>query len=130
MFGWLRRDKPPPLTGARAVRREKTYSAESGYAYRYYYCGQRLTGRGMEYVWEAGADRHTVVPVSVFLSEAALASWQSAHQRELTGPERYAVAKMSLLRAFDLRPNPAAMREEVIVRPDDVASILDTLGLE
>ena len=128
MFGWLRRDKPLPLTGARAVRREKTYSAGSGYVYRYCYCGQRLTGRGMEYVWETAADRHAVWPVSVFLSEAALASWQSAHQRELTGPERYAVAKMSLLRAFDQRPNPAAMREEVIVRPGDVASILETLG--
>ena len=130
MFGWLRRDNPPPLTGARTVRREKTYSAESGYVYRYFFCGQRPTGRGMEFVWEAAADRHVVWPVSVFLSEAALAPWQSARGRDLTGPERYAVAKMSLLRAFDHRPNPAAMRKEVLVRPDDVASILETLGID
>jgi hypothetical protein len=130
MFGWLRRDKLPQLSGGRAIRREKTYSAESGYVYRYSYCGQRLTDRGMEYVWEACADRQPLAPVSIFLSDAALAPWQSAHQRELAGPERYAVAKMALLRAFDARPNPAAVREDVIVNADDVTSILETLGLD
>ena len=33
--------KPLPLTGAPAVRRLKSYSAQSGYVYQYFYEGQR-----------------------------------------------------------------------------------------
>ncbi|MFB3779411.1 MAG: hypothetical protein ACE141_17465 [Bryobacteraceae bacterium] len=124
----MRRKRPPPLTGARAVRREKTYSAESGHAYRYFFCGQRPAGRGVEYVFEASGGREAFRPVSIFLDEAALAVWQSAHERELTAPERYAIAKLSLLRTFDSCPAPAAMPARVTVTPAAVASILETLG--
>jgi len=41
MLNWLRKKKEAPLTGAPAVRRQKTYSAESGYVYQYFYEGQR-----------------------------------------------------------------------------------------
>jgi hypothetical protein len=124
MSGWLKRDQPP-LTGGRPVRREKTYSAETGFVYRYVYCGQRAIDRGTQYVFEVSRDRRTFTPISIFLSEDALASWQTAHGRELTGPERYAVAKMALFQAFDRAPD---VELEVVVQPDDVASILETLG--
>ena len=45
MFDWLRKKKDAPLTGAPAVRRQKTYSAESGYVYQYFYEGQRPAAR-------------------------------------------------------------------------------------
>lgn len=134
MFRRLRRHQLPPLTGAPAVRRQKTYSAHSGYVYQYYYEGQRPAQRdrerGNEFVFDVSADRKTSFPVSVFVSGEAIAAWQQEHGRDLTSAERYAIAKMALFQAFDERETPAHMREEVRVRPADVAALLDTLGVD
>src|SRR5262249_54066617 len=105
----------------------------SGYVYQYYYEGQRPAKRdeatGTEYVFHMSADRKTAIPVSVFLGDQAIESWQKEHERELVPTERYAVAKMALFQAFDQRPAPEAMTEEVRVQPADVASILETLNI-
>lgn len=122
--------KPQPLTGAPQVRRQKTYSAESGYVYQYYYAGHRPFHNGQEYVFEVSADRETFFPVSIFLPAASLEPWQRAHGRELIAAERYAVAKLSLFHAFDERAQPSLMREPVHVRAADVEGALATLGLE
>jgi len=130
---WLSR-KPQPLTGAPAVRRQKTYSGQSGYVYQYYYEGHRLYRRdhktGTEYVFDVSADRRTSFPVSVLVRDAALEDWQSRHGRTLHPSERYAIAKMALFQAFDERPNPAAMSADVHVRAADVEAILINLGIE
>jgi len=121
------------LTGAPTVRRMKTYSAQSGYVYQYYYEGQRpfrSSGEtGAEFVFSISADRKSWRPVSVLLTTNALAQWQAANARELSTTERYAVAKMALFQAFDERATPALMKEEVRVRPADVEAIVETLGL-
>ncbi|MCS6952165.1 MAG: hypothetical protein RMK57_09455 [Bryobacterales bacterium] len=133
MWNWLRK-RPAPLTGAPAVRRQKTYSAQSGYVYQYYYEGQREVSRGRErgaeYVFEVTADRKTSFPVSVFVSSEALAVWEQRHGRSLTATERYAIAKMALFAAFDEREDPRQMRDEVRVQPADVEAILERLGIE
>ena len=49
--------------------------------------------------------------------------------RELSLTERYAVAKIALFQAFDERPDPAQLRDEVRVRNADVEGIIETLGL-
>lgn len=125
--------KRAPLTGAPAVRRMKTYSAQSGYVYQYFYEGQRefhsAAGRGFEYVFHLSADRKTWRDTSVFLAESALAVWQNAHSRELSSTERYAIAKIALFQAFDERPEPAGMAAEVHVRPADLDAIVDSLDL-
>jgi hypothetical protein len=130
---WLSR-KPQPLTGAPAIRRQKTYSGQSGYVYQYYYEGQRPYKRdrhnGTEYVFDVSADRKTSIAVSVLVSDAALEDWQSRHGRTLHASERYAIAKMALFQAFDERPSPAAMSADVRVREADVEAILITLGIE
>ena len=81
-------------------------------------------------MFDVSADRKTSMPVSVFVSDASLAAWQSAHGRELAGTERYAVAKMALFQAFDERAQPAAMRQPVEVRAADVEAILSTLDID
>jgi hypothetical protein len=133
MWGWLRK-KPAPLTGAPQVRRQKTYSAQSGYVYQYYYEGQREAARGRErgaeYVFAVTADRKSSFPVSVFVSADAVAAWEQRHGRSLTATERYALAKMALFGAFDQRENPGRMREEVRLQPADVEAILERLGIE
>ncbi|MFN7994001.1 MAG: hypothetical protein U0Q18_10385 [Bryobacteraceae bacterium] len=130
---WFSR-KPEPLTGAPAVRRQKTYSAQSGYVYQYYYEGHRTyrrdRARGTEFVFDVSGDRKTSEPVRVMVSDRAMEDWEERHGRTLHGSERYAIAKMALFRAFDERPEPASMQEDVKVRPADVEEILIALGIE
>ena len=125
--------KPLPLTGAPAIRRLKSYSAQSGYVYQYFYEGQRPFGSGresgVEFVFTVSADRKTFQPVSVLVPEAALRAWEQTHAHVLSSTERYAVAKMALFQAFDERSGPNQMRGDVRVRIADVEHIIETLGL-
>jgi len=125
--------KRTPLRGAPAVRRLKTYSAQSGYVYQYFYSGYRpwRHGResGDEFVFEVSADRKTFEPASVCVFDEALHAWESRHGRALADNERYAVAKMALFQAFDERV-PGQMKEEIHVRAADVEAILDTLDVD
>jgi hypothetical protein len=126
------RRKPAPLTGAPPVRRLKTYSAQSGFVYQYFYLGHRPTredGGGTEFCFDVSADRKTSVEVPVVVSAAAVHAWEEAHRRTLVASEHYAVAKMSLFQAFDERP-PERMGDRVHVRPADLADIIARLGLE
>jgi hypothetical protein len=131
MSRWFSK-KPAPLTGAPAVRRQKTYSAQSGYVYQYFYQGHRASSseRGTEYVFDVSSDRKTSLPVSVFVSDAVVENWQNQSGRILSATEQYAIAKMSLFQAFDERQTPEAMREGVRVSPGDVPAILATLNID
>ena len=118
-----------PLTGAPLVRRYKSYSAQSGYVYQYVWEGQRPVGGGTEYVFAASADRKTTLPVSVIVEDAELKSWEESRSRTLSPTERYAIAKLALFQAFDERETPALLQQPVYVRADDVAAIIEQLGL-
>lgn len=124
--------KDVPLTGAPAVRRQKTYSAQSGYVYQYFYEGQRPTapGPGTEFVFDVSSDRKTSAPVSVFVSAEAIENWQTETGRTLSGAERYAIAKMALFQAFDERAAPGQMGEAVHVTAAAVRAILETLNID
>jgi hypothetical protein len=123
--------KAAPLTGAPAIRRTKTYSAQTGYVYRYYYEGHRPfragASGGVEYVFRVaagGRDGDTAVRVP----GAAIRAWEEAHSRQLSSTERYAIAKMALFQAFDERPTPAGMSQGINVRAADIETIVETLG--
>jgi hypothetical protein len=128
MIDWVRRmlgGKRAPLAGAPAVRRTKTYSAQSGYVYQYFYEGHR----GAEYVFQVCSDRKRYFPVPVLLAPDVLDSWQRDRARELSSKEQYAVAKLALFQAFDERERPAQMAEPVRIRAADIDAIAETLGL-
>jgi hypothetical protein len=124
--------KPSPLTGAPALRRMKTYSAQTGYVYQYYYQGHRPfrsgSESGVEFVFEISSDRKTWNQIAVRAADSAIRPWEEAHARELSSTERYAVAKMALFQAFDERP-VSQMKDEIIVRHADLQLILETLDL-
>lgn len=124
--------KPAPLTGAPTIRRMKSYSAESGYVYQYFYEGQRPFRSGAEggneYVFTVSADRKTFHPVSVLVGDAALAGWEQTRGHALSSTERYAISKMALFQAFDERETPDLMKQDVRVRAADVEAITATLG--
>jgi len=70
-----------------------------------------------------------MAPVSVRVDDQVAARWEAAHARALSATERYAIAKMALLQAFDERATPALMKEDVLVRDADVDAIADLLDL-
>jgi hypothetical protein len=121
------------VTGAPAVRRLKSYAAQSGYVYQYFYEGQRAfdggSESGTEYVFTVSADRKEFHAVSVLVGDGAVGAWEEAHGRGLASTERYAVSKMALFQAFDERATPLLMKHQVHVRAADVAAIIETLGL-
>src|SRR5713226_8234722 len=106
-----------PLRGAPAVRREKSYSSQTGFVYQYYYEGYRGSDRegraGQEYVFHVSSDRKTAFPLTVFLPRAAVKAWQRRHGRDLTANEQYAAVKMALFETFDERADLGPTNAEV-----------------
>ena len=112
-----------PLAGAPLHRRrEKTYSAENGYAYRYVYEGQRPTLRegapGIQFVFSVCRDRGDARSASVFIAET-IAAPSSTH--------RYAIAKMALFRVLDGITEPDAFGEEICPDAREAEEILRAL---
>ena len=125
---------PPPLRGAPAVRRQKTYSAQTGYVYQYYYEGYRESGRagqpGHEYVFQVSSDRKSSFPVTVFLPGVAVGAWQRAHGRELTPTEQYAAVKMALFEALDQRADLGPASAEVEIGAASIDGLLEILEID
>jgi hypothetical protein len=123
--------KGKSLTGAPAARRVKTYSAQSGFSYDYWYEGHRpyrsRGETGTEFVFSISSGRAERIAASVFLSEAAVRVWEQAHARHLSATELYALAKMSLFQAFDERERPELMKAPVLIRAADIEAISETL---
>ena len=128
MFRKVFEKKAQPLTGAPAVRRLKTYSAESGYVYQYSYQGQRAHADGTEFVFTISADRKSWHDLSVIVSGEAVRAWEQAHGRSLSSTEVYAVAKMALFAAMDERASPSEMCKPVHVGEAGVAAAAERLG--
>jgi hypothetical protein len=134
LFERIFKKKSPPLTGAPAVRRQKTYDAQSGYVYQYHDEVQRPVTRegqdGTEFVFAVSADRKTSAPVSVLVLHEAVRCWEDEHGRELVSTERYAAAKIALFQAFDERSHPGLMKQDILVRAADIEAILAGLGID
>jgi len=132
MFDRWFRKHVKPLSGAPPVRRQKTYSAQSGYVYQYFYEGHRpsFPEPGTEYVFDVTAGRAASTPVSVTVSSEAVEHWEAEAGRTLSATERYAVAKMALFQAFDERTHPDDMRHPVRVTPGAVRAILANLNID
>ena len=86
-------------------------------------------GRRIEFVFSVRPTATTGTPAGVLVGDAALARLGGARARQLSSTERYAVAKMALFQAFDERPTPAHMKDQVRVRHADVEAISETLDL-
>jgi hypothetical protein len=124
---------PTRLSGAAATPRLKTYAAESGYVYHYFYQGHRpraSADTGTEFVFQISQDRRGWRPLAVFLPDTALITWQHEHARELSSTEQYGLVKMALFQAFDLCSAPVVLRDLVRVEATDVAVLLEKLGVE
>ena len=115
-----------------AVRRVKSYSAETGYVYQYYFYEVNKARRGLtpgtEYVYMVSSDRKHVYPVKIFVHHDAAEKWGRAAGRTLSGTEEYAVAKMRLFQALD-ELNDLEHASDLIVNDSNLDALLGQLDL-
>jgi hypothetical protein len=118
-----------------ATRRIKTYSAESGYVYEYYFVESKPFRRlwrliGTAFLFQVSRDAKTFLPVEVVVEDSAVDAWGGARGgRELNENEKYAAAKMRLFRAFDESASLEDLRQ-VRVDPSNIESLLEPLHLD
>jgi len=114
------------------VRRLKTYTAETGYVYQYYFVGSRpaLHEESTEYVFDVTSDRKTTFAVSVFLQASAVADWEQRHERKLVEAEQYASVKMRLFVAFDELENLMEHGRALTIRSDEMEELLAKVGVD
>jgi hypothetical protein len=118
------------------VRRVKTYTAQTGYVYEYYFVGSRAALDGdpfapsTEFIFDVSPDRKSVFAVSVFLLPRALERFTLDHGRSLGEPEQYAAAKLRLLQGFDEVSNMLLDGRRLIVDASWLAILLESIGIE
>jgi hypothetical protein len=114
----------------------KTYSAETGYVYQYYFVGKRPAldhdpeAPSTEYVFDLTADRKTTFAVSIFLPPHALAAWTAIYDRELSEPEQFAAAKLRMLQAMDEIPDMLHDGRRLQMDAALLITLLDSIGLD
>ncbi len=115
--------------------RYKSYAAETGTSYQYFFEARRRVirpegqGPGSDYTFVATADQRPPFTLKIFLSDRALDAWRLAYGRELESNEQYAAAKMRLFRAFDEQESLRAERLNLIVDEANAEDLLAPLDL-
>ena len=118
------------------VRRVKTYTAQTGYVYEYYFVGKRETladdafAPSNEYIFDVSNDRKTIFAVSVFLPPHALDRFASDRGRDLSDPEQYAAVKLRLQQAFDEVPNMPLDGRRLFLDAGSLAGLLASIGID
>ena len=120
------------MTAPLKPARLKTYTAETGLVYQYYFVGKRaaLEEAASEFVFDVSSDRRVRFSVSVFVEDAAAADWRTAHGRSLSDAEIYAAAKMRLLRAFDEIEDLFERGRRLVIIPEELSDLVAGLGIE
>ena len=118
------------------VRALKTYTAQTGYVYQYYFVGARPAleddpeAPSTEYIFDVTADRKTTFAVSIFLQPQAVKAWSASRGRELSEPEQYAAVKLRLLQAFDEIVDMLHEGRRLRLDAELLASLLESIGVE
>src|SRR4051812_3704166 len=110
----------------------KTYTAETGLVYQYYFVGKRraLDGAASEFIFDVSSDRKMRFSVSVLLEDVALSEWRNSHGRALVDAEVYAAAKMQLHRSFDEKEDLFTEGRQLKVDAGALETFLASLGIE
>jgi hypothetical protein len=118
------------------TRRIKSYTAETGLVWEYYFVGKRaaLGERELsatEYVYDVSSDRQkTKFAVSVFVRQDGPEMWAVTHGRSLSEAEEYAAAKMRLLSGFDEEEDMLNHGRELQVDAGNIEELLGPLKLD
>lgn len=118
------------------IRQLKTYTAQTGYVYQYYFVGKRPAlgadseAFSTEYVFDVTADRKTTFAVSIFLPLQAIKTWSASRGRDLSEPEQYAAAKLCLLQGFDEIADMLREGRRLRLDAELLATLLESIGVE
>ena len=118
------------------LRRMKTYTGGQGYVYQYYFVGKRAAlpndpnAPAEEFIFDVTSDRKTTFSVSVLLPEESLKQWSSTHSRTLNEAEQYGAVKMRLFQAFDEIEDMMAQGRRLLVTPEILQYLLNTLNVQ
>lgn len=118
------------------VRRLKTYTAETGFVYQYYFVGKRQAlahdpaAPATEFVFDVTSDRKQTFAVSIFLRDEAVAAWQAHHSRNLVEAEQYAATKVRLFRAFNEIDDLLGQGRRLIISAEELEELLAELGVD
>ena len=126
----VRRKPAAEFTGMPAIRRIKTYSAQTGYVHQYYFDGSRQTEGGKEYRFWARTNAGEYKTLFVRVPEALVLQWGKAHGRELVETERYGIAKMLLFQHFDESTGTGELGSSIVLTRADLDRISAELDLE
>jgi hypothetical protein len=114
----------------------KTYTAQTGYVYQYYFVGKRHAladdpeAPSTEYIFDLSLDRKTTFAVSLFLPASALAAWAAKYGRDLTEPEQFAAVKLRLLQALDEIADMLHDGRRLRLDGKQVIELLDSIGVD
>ncbi len=115
--------------------RYKSYAAEAGVSYQYFFVGRHRVlrpegqGPGSDFAFVVTADQNPPFMLRIFVSDRALAAWKDAHGRALDSNEQYALAKMRLFRGFDESENLRREWLSLVVDESNVEELLRPLEL-
>ncbi len=118
-----------------ALRRMKTYTAETGFVYQYYFVGKRDAlpdapeNPATEYVFDVTADRKALYAISIFLRADALDAWALTHGRSLSQAEQYAAAKLRLFRGLEELGELASTGRHWLISSENIEELLAEIGL-
>jgi len=118
------------------VRRLKTYTAQTGYVYDYYFVGKRSAladdplAPATEYIFDISSDRKTTCAVSVFLSPHALQTYTHSHGRTLSEPEQYAAVKLRLMQALDEITDMISYGRRLTLEAESLPALLESVGID
>lgn len=135
---WLQKIFPgpqaaTPLRGRPTIRREKSYSAQTGYVYQYFYEGFHEThigdDAGQVYFFSVSSDRVARFPIRIFLNREIVSEWQATRQRELNATEQYALVKMALFAMFDRQLDLADRTNPTSITYQEIDEYAETLAL-
>jgi len=118
------------------VRRLKSYVAQTGYVYDYYFVGKRQAlandplAPAAEFIFDVSSDRKTRYAVSVFLSPRALDAYAASHGRTLSEPEQYAAVKLRLMQAFDEIVNMLRDGRRLTLDAETLPALLESVGID
>ena len=116
-----------------ALRRVKTYTAQTGLVYEYYFVGKRTDSSSnvptTEYVFDVISDRRARYSVSVFVRQDGVEAWAVGHGRKLSDPEQYAAAKLRLQQGFDEIGDMLADGRILSIDASNIEEVLGPLDL-
>ena len=118
-----------PKADPRAIRM-KTYAAQSGYVFQYFFAGEDHANGARNYRFQVSANRAAESAVRIEIPDVLLNEWQAGRHRQLSPTECYAVAKMHLFATLDsdgFTLTDQAVAPVTMDSLDSIAAALDLL---